>query len=119
MASRRNRNRTQRKNKNKNRSRRNRNYRGGAMSISCNSAQSIVNDPRSKMVEKMAAQVQLRSCKTGMKAVTPNMKWTNTRLNSGKYKKCNAGYNPNGETCRDGAEPHLPNDFNKASSPRA
>jgi hypothetical protein len=54
-----------------------------------------------------------------MKAVTPNMKWVNTRLNSGKYKKCNAGYNPDGVTCVDGAEPHLPNDFEEASSPRA
>jgi hypothetical protein len=120
MASRRNRNRnrTQRKNKNKNRSRRNR-QGGGAASISCNNAQKIVNDPSAGMVKKMAAKVQLKSCATGMKTVTPNMKWSNTRINAGNFKKCNAGYNPDGVTCINGAEPHLPNDFEEASSPRA
>jgi hypothetical protein len=119
MASRRNRNRTQRKNKNKNKSRRNRKHRGGAMSIGCNAAQRIVNDPSSKRVEKMAAQVQLKSCSTGMKSIAPNMKWANTRVRAGIYEKCNSGYSPNGKSCLDGSMPRLPNDFEEASSPRA
>ena len=102
------------------RSRRNRKHRGGAASMSCNNARLISNDPSAGRVKKMAATLQLKVCNDGGKAsVAPNMKWANTRINSGKFKKCNAGYSPNGQTCLDGAAPHLPSNYEEASSPRA
>ena len=89
--------------------------------MSCNTARLISNDPSAGRVKKMAATLQLKVCNDGGKAsVAPNNKWIrNTRTSSGNYAKCNAGYNPNGMTCRDGASPHLPTNFNNASSPRA
>lgn len=114
------RNRTQRKNKNKNknktRSGSRTKHRGGA--ISCNNAQRIVNDPSAGRIKKMAAELQMKSCATGMKAVNPNMKWANTRVRVGEYGKCNSGYGPNGMTCVDGSSPRKPNNFNNATSPR-
>ena len=115
-----NRNRTQRKNKNKNKNKSRAasrtKHRGGA--ISCNNAQRIVNDPSTSRVKKMAAEVQLKSCATGMKSVVPNNKWANSRIRAGQYGKCNVGYGANGMTCLDGSLPQRPANFNTVTSPR-
>jgi len=79
----------------------------------------MVNDPSTSRVKKMAAEVQLKSCATGMKSVAPNMKWANSRIRVGEYGKCNSGFGANGMTCVNGSTPRRPNDFEEASSPRA
>jgi hypothetical protein len=115
---------TQRKDRNRNRSRRNKVHRGGA--ISCNNARTILANPNSSMVKKMAAKVQAKQCnfenaaranaqavqktqntihnasslgvvKNSGSVVQPNRGYFNSRTRQGKYVKCNTGLkNKNG-----------------------
>ncbi len=117
---------TQRKdrNRNRNRSRRNRVHRGGA--ISCNNARTILANPNSSMVKKMAAKVQAKQCNFENAAranaqavqktqstihgasslgvvtnsgglIAPNKRSYNYRAREGEYAKCNSGQtNKNG-----------------------
>ena len=117
---------TQRKdrNRNRNRSRRNRVHRGGA--ITCSNAATILADPTSSMVKKMAAKVQAKQCNSEFAAqataqavqktqntihgasslgvvtnsgslIAPNKRSYNYRAREGEYAKCNSGQtNKNG-----------------------
>ena len=109
---------TQRKDRNRNRSRRNKVHRGGA--ISCSNAATILADPSSSMVKKMAAKVQAKQCNSEFAAqataqavqktqntihgesslgvvknsgglIAPNKRFYNYRAREGTYAKCNSG----------------------------
>jgi hypothetical protein len=116
---------TQRRNRNRNRSRRNKVHRGGA--ISCSNAATILADPTSSMVKKMAAKVQAKQCNSESAAqanaqavqktqntihgatslgvvknsgtlIMPNKRHYNYRAREGAYAKCNSGQtNKNGK----------------------
>lgn len=118
---------TQRKdrNRNRNRSRRNKVHRGGA--ISCNNARTILANPNSSIVKKMAAKVQAKQCnsenaaranaqavqktqstmhgvsslgvvKNSGSVIAPNKRFYNYRAREGEYAKCNSGQtNKNGK----------------------
>ena len=119
---------TQRKdrNRNRNRSRRNKVHRGGA--ISCNNARSILANPNSSMVKKMAAKVQAKQCnfenadqanaqavqktqntihgasslgvvKNSGSVITPNKRFYNYRAREGEYVKCNTGLKTKNGRC--------------------
>lgn len=109
---------TQRKNRNRNRSRRNKVHRGGA--ISCNNARTILANPNSSMVKKMAAKVQMKVCnsqtaKAGnnvggatkrINMAAPNKRFYNYRSRQGEYAKCGAeGVNSNGRCINGGIMP--------------